>query len=202
IYNNSGYGVHVYNSYAGKTANANLVRKNKVWGNGLALPSNAAGILLSSGTGNIAYDNLVWGNPVGIRVAYNATNSQVLNNTVYANTASSGQIGIWVSSGPSGTFVKNNISYQNGTNLLDQGTSSVFAGNLTTDPLFVNAAANNFDLQGGSPAIDAGVTLSGVPDDYRGTPRPQGVSYDIGASEYVQVQTPAAPSNLLMGLSQ
>jgi hypothetical protein len=53
-----------------------------------------------------------------------------------------------------------------------------------TDPQFVNAAAFNFALLAGSPAIDAGVTLSYVTNDFLGTSRPQGAAYDIGAFEF------------------
>ena len=47
----------------------------------------------------------------------------------------------------------------------------------------MNAATFNFELQTGSPAIDAGVTLSQVPTDFRNAPRPQGGAYEIGAYE-------------------
>src|SRR5207302_750960 len=49
---------------------------------------------------------------------------------------------------------------------------------------FVNAAANDFHLQAGSPAIDAGITLAQVPVDADGVSRPQGKAYDIGAYEF------------------
>lgn len=52
------------------------------------------------------------------------------------------------------------------------------------DPKFVNPAQNDFHLQSNSPAIDAGVTLSEVTNDYDGNPCPQGTEYDIGAHEY------------------
>lgn len=183
IHHCSGYGVHIYNGYAGKSANNNTVYKNKVFQNGTALPSNSAGILLGSGSNNIAYDNLVWGNPVGIRIGFFSTvNNQALNNTVYLNTGSQGQVGIYVSSG-SGAVVKNNIIYQNGTNILNNGTGTVLANNLTIDPLFVNVSAQDFHLEPGSPARDAGLTLGVVPDDFDGLARPQGTAYDIGAYE-------------------
>jgi hypothetical protein len=54
---------------------------------------------------------------------------------------------------------------------------------------FVSATANNtvsasdFHLQSGSPAINAGLTIASVTDDYAGTTRPKGSAYDIGAYE-------------------
>jgi hypothetical protein len=43
----------------------------------------------------------------------------------------------------------------------------------------------NAYLQTGSPAVDAGLTLTDVPKDYAGTARPQGARFDIGAFEYI-----------------
>jgi hypothetical protein len=49
--------------------------------------------------------------------------------------------------------------------------------------LFVNAAASDFHLKSGSPAINAGRALLNVVDDLEGTPRPQGCCTDIGSYE-------------------
>jgi hypothetical protein len=68
---------------------------------------------------------------------------------------------------------------------LGAGTSATTA-NINTDPLFVNAAARDFHLQVGSPAKDAGVTISGLGTDFDGVIRPQGSAYDLGAYEYFQ----------------
>jgi hypothetical protein len=51
------------------------------------------------------------------------------------------------------------------------------------DPKLVNAPAGDFQLQAGSPAINAGATVSGVITDFKGTSRPQGGAYDVGAFE-------------------
>jgi parallel beta-helix repeat protein len=55
----------------------------------------------------------------------------------------------------------------------------------TPEQLFINPAANNYQLKPGSPAIDAGTTLSAVPVDIVGVTRPQGSAYDIGCYEAV-----------------
>jgi len=52
-----------------------------------------------------------------------------------------------------------------------------------TDPKFTDPAAFNFHLRPDSPAIDVGLTLSGVTNDYDGRARPRGGHVDIGAYE-------------------
>jgi hypothetical protein len=62
------------------------------------------------------------------------------------------------------------------------------------DPRFVNAAAGDFNLKSGSPAIDGGVAEAAyvlyerlysvdIRKDKTGRPRPQGTAWDIGAFE-------------------
>lgn len=57
--------------------------------------------------------------------------------------------------------------------------------------IFVNFAADNYDLPEGSPAVDFGRSVTGVNADILGRPRPVGRSFDIGAYEY----TPPVPDN-------
>jgi len=42
-------------------------------------------------------------------------------------------------------------------------------------------------LTASSPAIDKAVTLASITTDQRGTSRPQGAAYDIGAHEYASI---------------
>jgi hypothetical protein len=57
---------------------------------------------------------------------------------------------------------------------------------ITASPaaLFVNPSKNDYHLAPGSPAIDAGTTMSLVAKDLDGHKRPQGAGYDIGAYEF------------------
>ena len=56
----------------------------------------------------------------------------------------------------------------------------------TLSSIFVNPATDDYQLAGGSQAIDAGTNLvnSIVNDDLNGNIRPSGTNYDIGAFEY------------------
>src|SRR6266496_711164 len=61
-------------------------------------------------------------------------------------------------------------------------TDGYNASGVNANPLFVSAGVD-FSLQTGSPAIDAGTTLSSVTTDIEGTGRPAGAAYDMGAYE-------------------
>ena len=186
IYNISGYGIHVYNGYSGKTADNNIIRKNRVSAVGLAGGGERAGILLSSGSNNVAYNNIVFSNPVGIRAYDGSGGGKIYNNTAYNNW----NYGIAVESGATNTEAINNIAYLNGTNIFNAGTGTILKNNLTTDPKFVDAAKQNFIDQSTSPAIDAAVSLANVSDDYDGVRRPQGSGADIGAYETSPLSAP------------
>ncbi|MGZ5056223.1 MAG: choice-of-anchor Q domain-containing protein [Methylobacter sp.] len=63
---------------------------------------------------------------------------------------------------------------------------------------FTSVSTNDFTLKSPSPAIDAGVTLSGFNYDLSGTVRPQGSAWDVGAFEYfVSGGTPQLQTNIL-----
>jgi hypothetical protein len=104
-----------------------------------------------------------------------------MNNTVYGNYGP----GILIQNGYD-ALVFNNISYGNFIDTIyDWGARSLISNNLTADPGFVNAGADDFRLSSFSSAIDAGTVVSSVPGaDIDGIPRPQGAQVDIGAYEF------------------
>ena len=61
-------------------------------------------------------------------------------------------------------------------------------GDVLSNPSFAGAwtapPATNLELAMGSPAIDVGVAIAAVTDDFLGAPRPHGSGYDLGAFEY------------------
>lgn len=75
-----------------------------------------------------------------------------------------------------------------------QQASGQDANTMNADPMFVNADEGDFNLQGGSPCIDAGADL-GVETDFDGTAVPQGDAPDIGAQERA-VQVVEPPANM------
>jgi parallel beta-helix repeat protein len=199
IYDNTGYGLHLYHS-GSNDVNNNIVRNNIFYGNGFddgERHDTLGGVIIASGENNLFYNNIVDKNTgIGVTVAYTngSRNNQLYNNTVFGNSGS----GIEIFDSAPQTVVRNNIVYGNGGTIADWGAvGTVLSNNLTTDPKFVNPSAHDFLLQEGSPAIDAGVMVSAVTTDIIGVPRPQGGIYDIGAYEYHKGVAPlAVPSNL------
>lgn len=70
-------------------------------------------------------------------------------------------------------------------NILFPQAAGYSSGNIKMDPKFVNAAAGDYHLQAGSPAIDAAVASSSLSTDhdFENAMRPQGAALDIGAFE-------------------
>src|SRR6184192_3196882 len=131
-------------------------------------------------------------------VGHIVLNVPALSNSVIANNISwqptTSFLNYYNTSGYTNVSVTNNLTYQGtvGNVAAPSGVSS--SGNLdNTNPLVVSTPSCTVDapsvpnayLQTGSPAIDAGVTVLALPLDYAGTPRPQGVLFDIGAFEYI-----------------
>jgi hypothetical protein len=185
FYNNAGEGVQLYGSITGNSNNT--IRNSVMHDNG------SVGLMLGSGSNNVAYNNQVYINSRasfggGIYINYTgATNNQVYNNTVYGNNGYC----VYVGSDSTGAIVQNNVCWQNATNSIkNDGSKSSIANNLTADPKFTDAGNKDFRLQVGSPAIDAGVKISAVGTDFAGMARPQGAAYDLGAYEFKLTLTP------------
>jgi hypothetical protein len=191
-----------------------VVRRNRIHDNNTMVTSGVGGIILQGSSGNIItntqiYNNLVYnnGSAVGAGEARGIQINQYTNGTKVWNNTSYGNKSVGIQVGPNGTaltntVVQNNISYNNTyANYSDDGENTSADHNLTSNPSFVNAAAFNFELRTSSPAIDAGVTLSQVPTDFKDTPRPQGGAYDIGAYEGAgssDILPPLRPEGLLI----
>ena len=187
IYNNSGFGVQIYhdNAASGINTSYNTLSGNKLHDN------VASGTVLAGGVGNLAYNNLIWNNRGGILVDYSASNTGIYYNTIYANNAGGGVAGIRLGSNvsASNTTIRDNIIFGNSAGDITtySATNTVADHNIMggIDPKFRNTASFDFHLQVGSPAIGAGVAVTGLTADFDGVARPLGSSYDTGGYEYV-----------------
>ncbi len=207
IYNNEGYGVHVYDS--GSTiVSGNIISNNYIHDNGQSLAHGtlSAGITIGHGTDNRAINNIVTGQGIqgnclaGIQIGNQSTNHKIYNNTIVDNGACPG---ISINAGdPVGTDIQNNLIFNNTGGQIQNNAVSFTSGKnlcgasgpgcelVTSDPKLTNtgSGAARYKLQTTeprSPAIDAGNTLAAVPTDIAGVSRPQPSdgSYDIGAYE-------------------
>ena len=60
----------------------------------------------------------------------------------------------------------------------------VGSGNITNDPLFVDASSGDYHLQDASPCIDSGTAQNAPLVDFEGVNRPQGAGFDMGIYEH------------------
>jgi hypothetical protein len=76
-----------------------------------------------------------------------------------------------------------NFSGKNNLFFGDGATPSFSTSSISADPKFLDTTNNNFQLQQGSPAVDAGAN-DGISRDIVQTVRPLSIAYDIGAYEF------------------
>ena len=173
IYSNAGRGIQVYDDTGPGTCNGNVIIGNLCYSNGIS-SGNGPGISLGSGNSVNIYNNICYGNhDDGIQIAYYApTGTNIVNNTCVAN----GSYGIEiVGSDANSTLVENNITYNNSDgDYSNGGTGTTFVTNLfsgSTNPGFVNAAGNNFQITSGSSAKGTGTHANAPSTDYLGVTR-------------------------------
>jgi hypothetical protein len=126
VYNNPGYGVHIY--YTNGSVYNNMIRYSEINNNG-GSESSQFGIIISSGSGNAAYNNSIYNNTNGVQVDYSCVNCIVSGNTIYGNNAN-GYAGIEIGSGASGTTVTSNTIYNQYAGAInDSGSGTIISGN-------------------------------------------------------------------------
>ncbi|WNM60281.1 right-handed parallel beta-helix repeat-containing protein [Candidatus Nitrospira neomarina] len=213
IYRNGAMGISIFStSYTSENI---VMRNNKVYNNG-TLGTSGDGIGVYTGKNHGIYNNLVWGNNMGIVVWGGVSNAKVLNNTVHANSV----YGIWVAVNSQNAHIKNNIASSNGSNgiIITKGSGSPqifnnlvaatnsstglknWEGNATVkgnvagsinDIKYANHQNRDFHIQQGSLAIAAGVVLSEVKNDFDYASRNSN-AYDIGAFAFNGTPPPAS----------
>jgi len=174
LYNNHASGISLY-AIDGAHGSSN----NMVFNNTIVMAPNSRFVI------NIPYDGGGKKPPVG---------NVVENNILYTPDASHGSVLI-AKPGVAGfqsdyNVVVRRFSANNDTSLIGLAKWQSHGYDLhsivaTPAQLFVDPANNNYQLKPGSPAINAGTTLTAVPTDILGVTRPQGTAYDIGCYEAV-----------------
>jgi hypothetical protein len=161
--------------FDGATRNL-VITGNVVWCHDYCNAGNdAPGIAFDGDNGNGGIANArIEGNTfyrVGHRIG-GVTSGIVIRGNIFHGAGSEGV------SFPGGATTSHNLYYQ----VLDNrsGESNVL---WNVNPQFVNPSAFNFRLQAGSPAVNTGVSVSGLSTDPDGVARPVGGAWDRGAYE-------------------
>lgn len=219
IYNSSKWGINYINYGFGPDYTSDAEYRNQATNaiirNNLIYNTAEAGIILNGSPGNRIYNNTIYKNTASSYFAglalcsygnYPCINTLIKNNIL----AECSPYAIWIESPTlqlQGLQMSNNLYYSsaNTTTHYVKGFGSYTLANFKTaagqeqnsifaNPSFVNPAGGDFHLSSASPAVDAGITLSDVPADLSGTPRPQGLGYDMGAYELSSGQSASIPA--------
>jgi len=185
-YTNHDHGVYVNGNSTAAGANNATIVNNVFW-------NNARGWSVQVYPGSIANLSILnntFANPNPysdghIIMGASTTNGRIVNNVFY-NPKTAG-INFYAGS-HSNLVVANNLSSRAVSTATPGGVS--FLNNLQNVDPQLNSS---FQPSSISPAVDAGMTLSGVPDDIAGTSRPQGAAWDIGAFELPAEAPPPPP---------
>jgi len=191
IASNKGHGIAL-DDPAATTYSYSLttIAKNKITSNG-----GWAVYLPDVGDTASITNNVMAHNPTGGILLGDASNTKgganalIAHNTIVGPAPPAAAAGSCISIGShmATSRLTNNICNNTASDITINGTGTIQETNLpsSTNPLFVDASADDFHLQAGSPAKDTGTDLSLVPDDITGTKRPIPTSgkWDMGAYE-------------------
>lgn len=185
------------NGINGDGVTSSRIQNNIIYGNG------KHGIVLyqidaaAGSTGNVIVNNtIVQPNSSGAAIQLVSGSA---NNTVYNNVLIGGSLGSFnISNDSKPGFVSDYNAVVDHFENDDTGATYTlsswrtamaqdahsFVSNATA--LFVNPGSNDYHLKSGSPAINAGTSMSKLPPatDFDGNARPQGGAYDVGAYEF------------------
>lgn len=167
IHDIGGAGIRQRMARSGRTANQYYNNTIYVTGTHGFEGGNTTG---SAGIGNATIENNIFMDAGQYQVYFEdpAGSTITVNYNLYYSSTGGG-IGLWNGSG--GNFTQWKTAYGGDAN------------SVNSNPLFVNAASGNFQLQSGSPGATAGLTIGAVTEDYAGTSRT--APYSMGAYEFV-----------------
>ena len=221
-----GGGISVFSS--NPLIQGNLIQGNIAYNNGggVALESYIPILVENLIVGNTS---LAGGSGGGLYVTPGNNPMKIINNTIAANSAFDSTSAVYVTGyGQNATFTNNIFVAASGQNSVTcnstySSVSPVFSyngafsatglawagicdsttspGNLSSDPLFMSAANNDFHLQAASPAVNAGNNAApNLPaTDFDGNPRIVG-TIDLGVYEVVSTSAAnISPNSLSFG---
>ena len=151
-------------------------------------PCRAINVTVPVGAAPVIVNNTLVRNKTGIRINRQVnTINQVFRNNIIVNH----EIGLDVESGTDANnpVWQNNLVVGNGIDYKTISNQTGISGNISSDPLFMDASNNNFRLRRESPAVDAGTNMSAPGQDFERDTRPvdgdgnQVATVDIGADE-------------------
>ena len=173
-----------------------LILQNIVAGNSASAGGGIYWLVPSGAAGPSLVNNTVTGNhaPQGSAVLADGFDSQaqLINNLLIAATGQNAVTCGTLDGSSVPTFQSNDVVSVSGLAYSGNCTNQTgLNGNISQDPIFRNAAAGDYHLMEGSPALDAGSSNQAPPADFEGVGRPadgdgDGVAkFDIGAYELV-----------------
>lgn len=184
-YHNAGYGIQDFDQ-GGFSNDNNVIRNARIYDNGVIPTCNGGGIIMSSGTGQYLYNNLIYNNKFNGLDLANCLSCFVINNSFSLNQGTQ----LYVRNTVDGYTVQNNIA---ASQQYDSGNGTA-SNNLFTTASYTNAAAGDLTIPITSTACGFALNSYGVPvglnTDFAGSARSPTLAWAAGAYNCGGIVTP------------